>query len=201
MIARLRGRILQRDPNAVVLDVQGVGYEVRIPLSTYYELRDEGEADLHVHTHVREEEITLYGFGTLLEKAIFRRLIGVSGIGPRTAISLLSGLAPEDLAEAIRSGDLARLGTVPGVGRKTAERLILELRDKMDSLLAVAAEDRPRKGGGATPRGGMKADLLSALENLGYKTQGVEKAVERVLKARPDAPLEELLRETLRSLS
>lgn len=135
MIAHLTGTILSKQPNAVVIDVNGVGYEVTIPVSTFYELGDVGaQASLRVHTHVREDAIMLFGFRTGREKELFLRLTSVSGIGPKLGITFLSGTSPDDLIAAIRSNDLARLVSIPGVGRKTAERVVIELRDKIGQL-------------------------------------------------------------------
>lgn len=174
MIARLRGRLLEKKPNLALLDVQGVGYEVFIPVSTYYLLPDPpGETELSIYTHVREDVLALYGFRTRDEKRVFEKLISVSGIGPKLAITILSGLEASELAPAIRQNDVAKLTRIPGVGRKTAERLVLELRDK---LFEVGAEkDAPSAG--LAP---VEEDVLSALVNLGYPRQVAEKCVKAV---------------------
>ena len=136
MIAHLRGRLLEKHPNRVIVDVQGVGYEVHVPLSTFYDLAEAGgEISLRVHTHVREDALALYGFATMLELQIFERLISVSGIGPKLALAVLSGIEPEELVAAVRHGDVVRLTGIPGVGKKTAERIGLELKDRLPALL------------------------------------------------------------------
>src|SRR5258708_25376247 len=160
MIARLRGRLLEKSPNQAIVDVQGVGYDVTIPLSTFYQLPDPpGEAELSVYTHVREDSLALYGFHTAREKLVFMKLISVSGIGPKLAITVLSGLEANELIPAIRQNDLARLTRIPGVGKKTAERMVLELRDKLAG--ADAALSAPSSGFSQP-----EEDVLSALTNL-----------------------------------
>ncbi|HEY8020986.1 MAG TPA: Holliday junction branch migration protein RuvA [Thermoanaerobaculia bacterium] len=193
MIGHLTGQILRTSPDRVLLDVQGVGYEVHIPLSTYYEIeRRAGErVSLHVHTHVREDDISLFGFWTEREKQLFERLIGVSGIGPRLARVILSGMAPDDLLAALAAGDLGRLSTIPGVGKKTAERMVLELKDRMRELAAELPE-RPLPS---------DRDVVSALVNLGYKASQAERAVADARRDRPDAAFHELLRASLHRLS
>ncbi|HSK10684.1 MAG TPA: Holliday junction branch migration protein RuvA [Vicinamibacterales bacterium] len=183
MIALLRGRLLQKEPNRLVVDVQGVGYEVLVPLSTFYPLPDPGaEVTLRIHTHVREDAIALFGFLTSLELQVFERLIGISGIGPRLALAVLSGIEPADLVRAVQGGDVQRLTRIPGVGKKTAERIGLELKDRLPKDLAAAA-------GGDAARGAqpVRSDLVSALLNLGYHRPLAEKAVEAALEAEGDA--------------
>lgn len=195
MIGHLRGVVLAKSPERVLLEVGGVGYEVHIPVSTYYELDRLGDgaaASLHVHTHLREDAISLYGFWTETEKHLFERLIGVSGIGPRLARVILSGMPPADLIRAIAGGDLVRLSSVPGVGKKTAERLVLELRDKVREL-AAAPE--------AVAAGPGDEDLVSALVNLGYKRPQAERAVIEARRAAPEADFSDLLRASLKKLS
>src|SRR5579863_272523 len=195
MIGHLRGSVLALSPERLLLDVQGVGYELLIPLSTFYELeraKTAPEVRLFVHTHLREDGLTLFGFWTETEKRLFEKLIGVSGIGPRLARSILSGMASDDLAASIANGDLGRLSTIPGVGKKTAERLVLELRDKMRDF---ASEDRAAS---ASPAGD---DVVSALVNLGYKPANAERAVAEARRAAPDAPFHDLLRGALKQLS
>ncbi len=137
MISHLRGRLLEKQPNRVIVDVNGVGYDVHVPLSTFYEMAEPGaEIALRVHTHVREDALVLYGFATVLELHIFERLISVSGIGPKLALAVLSGIEPNELVSAIRTANVARLTGIPGIGKKTAERIGLELKDKMASLPA-----------------------------------------------------------------
>ena len=195
MIAYLRGRLLEKHPNRVVLDVNGVGYEVHVPLSSFYGMAEPGgDVALRVHTHVREEALALFGFGSALELQLFERLIAVSGIGPRLALAVLSGIEPPDLVQAVQRGDVARLTAIPGVGKKTAERISLELKDRLDSLGAVP---QASAGAAASPR----EDIISALLNLGYHRPAAEKAADAVLGAEPDAAFEDLLRGALRRLS
>ena len=197
MIAHLRGRILEKQPNRVVVDVGGVGYDVAVPLSTFYGLGDPGaEVALRVHTHVREEAISLFGFATALELDLFLRLIGISGIGPKVGLAVLSGIEPPDLVSAIERGDLARLTAIPGVGKKTSERIVLELKDRLPKAHVVAAA----AGAGDAPV--MRDDLLSALMNLGYHRPPAEKAVDSALNAvGRDAGFEHTLRQALRELA
>jgi holliday junction DNA helicase RuvA len=193
MIARLSGTLIEKSPNRLVIDVGGVGYEVLVPLSTFYGLGDAGApVTLRVHTHVREEILALYGFASELEQELFERLIGVSGIGPKLALAVLSGIDTGELVRAIRSQDVARLTRIPGVGKKTAERIGLELKDRLPEA-GVAPEGVA--GGGDT-----RDDLLSALVNLGYNRQVAEKAIDAGLKKSPGAPFEDLLRDILRGL-
>jgi Holliday junction DNA helicase RuvA len=196
MIGSLRGRILEKAPNRIVVDVQGVGYEVHVPLSTYYDLGDEhAEVALRIYTHVREDALQLFGFLTDLERQMFERLISVSGIGPKLAVAVLSGLETRDLVGAVQRADVARLTTIPGVGRKTAERIVLELKDRLTQLAAAPVEEAV-----PAPRDRHRADLLSALQNLGYHRPQAEKAVDAALKASPDATFEQTLRMALREL-
>ena len=198
MIAFLRGRVLQREPNRIVLDVQGVGYEVHVPLSTYYDAADEGdELSLRIYTHVREDALQLYGFLTDLERHTFERLISVSGIGPKLAIAVLSGLDAPELVAAVQRGDVLRLTGIPGIGRKTAERIVLELKDRLAHVALAAVADVPAP---MSPVERTRADLLSALHNLGYHRPQAEKAVESVLTTAPDATFEAALRAALREL-
>jgi Holliday junction DNA helicase RuvA len=198
MIAALRGRILEKSPNRVVVDVQGVGYEVHVPLSTYYDLGEEGaDVRLRVHTHVREDALHLYGFLTELERQMFGRLITVSGVGPKLAVAVLSGLDTRDLVAALQRADVARLTTIPGVGKKTAERIVLELKDRLMQLAVPAVEERA-PGASETER--LRVDLLSALQNLGYHRPQAEKAVDAALAAAPDASFEGAMRGALREL-
>lgn len=200
MIAFLRGRVLERTPNRLIVDVGGVGYDVAVPLSTFYSAGDDGaEIALRVHTHVREDQLALFGFATALELAAFERLIGVSGIGPKLALSVLSGIETRDLIGAIQRGDVARLTRIPGVGKKTAERMILELRDRLPK--AFAAEDVTAI---IAPENALRDDLISALSNLGYHQQAIDKALDKVMGAPPaDTPLafEAALRAALKELA
>lgn len=196
MIGFLQGTLLKVTPERLLLDVGGVGYEVHVPLSTYYELgkRGDGKAALYIHTHLREGEIALFGFATEREKRLFEQLLGVSGIGPRLARVILSGMAPDDLLAALAAGDLGRLATIPGVGKKTAERLVVELRDKVRELAADLPEP-------SASSGGADADVVSALVNLGYKAAQAERAMGEVRRERPQASFNELLRASLNRLS
>ena len=197
MIAHLRGTILEKQPNRIVVDVGGVGYDVAVPLSTFYGLADAGGAvALRVHTHVREDAITLFGFATALELDLFERLIGISGIGPKVGLAVLSGIEPSELVGAIERGDLARLTAIPGVGKKTAERIVLELKDRLPRAHVTAAvagvEDAPV----------LRDDLVSALLNLGYHRPLAEKGVDAALKAvGRDAGFERTLKQALRELA
>jgi Holliday junction DNA helicase RuvA len=196
VIAHIRGRILDKQPNRVIVDVNGVGYDVAVPLSTFYGLGDEGaEIALRVHTHVREEALALYGFATRLEQELFERLIGVSGIGPKVALAVLSGIEPPDLIRAIERGDLARLTAIPGVGKKTAERIVLELKDRLPRAAAPSAAERD----GAAPA--LRDDLLSALINLGYHRPLAEQAVESAVAHSPGGDFERTLKQALRELA
>ncbi|HYO13952.1 MAG TPA: Holliday junction branch migration protein RuvA [Thermoanaerobaculia bacterium] len=197
MIGYLQGNLLRVSPERLLLDVQGVGYEIQVPLSTYYEIEKRGgggRAALYIHTHLWEGGIALYGFWTEREKLTFEKLIGVSGIGPRLARVILSGMAPDDLVAAIASGDLGRLATIPGVGKKTAERMVLELRDKMRELAAGLSETTAT----AAPA---DQDVVSALVNLGYKAAQAERAVADVRREKPEAAFHDLLRASLNRLS
>ena len=193
MIARLFGRIADKQPNRLIVDVSGVGYDVQVPLSTYYATSDVGgEMALRIHTHVREDQLSLYGFATDLELTMFEKLIAVSGIGPKLALSVLSGIEPRDLAGAILRNDLARLTAIPGVGKKTAERICVELRDR----LPKAIEASP-----ASPEDSLREDLVSALANLGYHRQAIDKVLDKQLAGKSDAKFESVLRSALKDLS
>jgi Holliday junction DNA helicase RuvA len=197
MIAFLRGRILDKQPNLLIVDVQGVGYLVHVPLSTFYDAGDVGAAaELRIHTHVREEVLQLYGFLTVLEQQLFERLINISGIGPKLAISVLSGIEPRDLIAAVQRGDLARLTGIPGVGRKTAERIVLELKDRL-AQIAVPSGGAPEP---VVAGERLRDDLLSALQNLGYHRAMAEKAID-ASRSSTDAPsFEQALKAALREL-
>jgi len=178
VIAHIRGKLLYKIPNYVVIDCGGVGYELTISVATYTELRDVGaEAVLHVHTHVREDALQLYGFYEVTEKLLFEKLLTISGIGPKLAITVLSGISAERLVGAIRGGDHATLTKIPGIGKKTAERVVLELKDKLDDMVGTAAE-----AGAPVSLGGVADDVLSALVNLGYARPIALKAVETAAK-------------------
>ncbi|MBI4442176.1 MAG: Holliday junction branch migration protein RuvA [Acidobacteria bacterium] len=199
MIAHLRGKLLSKKPNRVIVETGGVGYEVSIPVSTFYELGEEGtEVSLRVFTHVREDALSLYGFRTDQEKRLFERLIAVAGVGPKLAITILSGLEMDELVPAIRESDVARLLRIPGVGKKTAERLVLELRDKLMDLEIAAEKPEPAS---ATELGRAEEDALSALVNLGYARGAAEAAVREAHAASPNGDFEQLLRSSLRLLA
>jgi Holliday junction DNA helicase RuvA len=197
MIAFLRGRVLEKQPNRIILDVQGVGYELFVPLSTYYDVGDEGaDVAVRVYTHVREDALQLYGFLTDLERQVFERLIGISGIGPKLAVAVLSGVDSRELVAAVQRGDVARLTAIPGIGKKTAERIVLELRDRLAQLAMPTPESAPA----AAPADRLRTDLVSALQNLGYHRPQAEKAVDATLSSNPDATFEHALRHVLREL-
>jgi holliday junction DNA helicase RuvA len=190
MIAHLRGRILEKHPSHLILEAAGVGYEIVISVPTFSGLPSEGsDLSLYIHTHVREDVLALYGFLRREEKHLFERLIGVSGIGPKLAMTVLSGIAPDALVTALRGNDLAALTRIPGVGKKTAERMVLELRDKLEGLTAAPAP---------APAGTMEEDVVSALVNLGYQRSPAEQAVKRALdKAGSSPEFEQLFRQTM----
>ncbi|MBU5636842.1 Holliday junction branch migration protein RuvA [Geomonas sp. Red69] len=197
MIALLTGKIAHKAPDYVILDVNGVGYQVFIPFSTYYALPAEGSTTtLQVHTSVKEDAINLYGFRTQQEKELFQLLIGVSGVGPKLANSILSNSEPAELSESLVSGNIARLSAIPGIGKKTAERLVLELKEKMKKLGMTHAAT----GVAAAPaKPEIREDILSALINLGYKENVVQKALAE-LKFPEDATVESLLKQALKKL-
>ena len=198
MIAFLRGRVHDKQPNRVIVDVGGIGYEVHVPLSTFYNLGDEGaEVSLRVHTHVREDALQLYGFLTELERQLFERLIAISGIGPKLAIVVLSGMETRDLVAAVQRADVARLTTIPGIGKKTAERIVLELKDR---LTQIAVPGPSETAPAASSADQLRSDLLSALLNLGYHRQQAEKAIEATIYAHPNVSLEHAVRAALREL-
>jgi len=195
MIGFLRGTVHQRRTDSVILDVGGVGYEVHIPVSTYYEIERAGEdatIELHIFTHLRDDGLSLFGFWTEREKQLFEKLLGVGGIGPKLARVILSGMAPKDLLDALGAGDVARLSSIPGVGKKTAQRMVLELKDKVAELAV---------GEPAAPPAPVDDDLVSALVNLGYKQSLAERAVAATRRENPDAEFPELLRHSLKKLS
>jgi len=195
VIAQVRGRLLRKEPQEAVVDVGGVGYRVAIPLSTFYRIGEPGdEVTLLTHTHVREDALALFGFLTADEQALFERLIAVSGVGPKLALSILSGIEAPDLVAALRASDVPRLTRIPGVGKKTAERLVLELKDKVQGLAAT------EEAAGPSPVSRAKEDLVSALVHLGYSRPEAEKGVDRALKE-GEGRFEDILRRTLRILS
>lgn len=194
MIALLRGVLVEKHPNQAIVEIAGVGYDVNIPVSTYTQLPDPGaEVRLRIHTHMREDALALYGFLTGDEKALFEKLIGVSGIGPTAAVKILSGLAAPDLIRAIQRGEVERLVRVPGVGKKTAERLVLELRDKLPALSGEEAA----APAAAAPFSAIEQDVLSALLNLGCARPQAENAVRKAKAAGAASDFEPLFRKAL----
>jgi Holliday junction DNA helicase RuvA len=190
MIGRLRGQLFEKKPGELIVDVAGVGYRVFVAMPTYSAMPDPGiEVTLDIHTHVREDAIHLYGFASGREHVVFERLTGISGIGPRLALTILSGSSVDDLIGSIKRGDLARLTSIPGVGKKTAERILLELRDKLKAFDAPDEKTRSEE------------DVLSALENLGYNRALVEGAIRRVLDGSGDLAFDELFKRTLQILT
>jgi len=195
MIAHLRGNLLSKQPNQIVVETGGVGYELTISVPTFSELPETGsDVSLHVHTHVREDLIALYGFFRLDEKRLFEKLITVSGIGPKLAITILSGMAADELAAAIRGNDLARLTKIPGIGKKTAERMVLELRDKLPETSGPSVTSVPAMNP-------MEEDVLSALVNLGYPRPVAEKTLAGVMKGGNGASFDAIFRQALAALS
>jgi holliday junction DNA helicase RuvA len=190
VIAHLRGKLMQKEPARVVVDVHGVGYEVCIPVTTFTVLPDLGvEVSIDIHTHVREDVIALYGFSTRRERIIFEKLMTISGIGPKLAVTILSGGSVEELIGAIKRGDLARLIAIPGVGKKTAERIILELKDKFQEFADAA------------PKPAVQTDVVSALENLGYPRGIAEGALNRAANGDGDAAFDVLFKRALQILT
>lgn len=200
MIAHLTGRILSKSTQAVVIETCGVGYEVNVPLSTFYDLPEpEEQVRLHVYTHVREDALQLFGFRSRTEKELFLMLISVSGIGPKLALNILSGIGPAELLEATARGDAARLQSIPGVGKKTADRIALELREKAAAALGDKVPE-------IVPGPGLHEqdvldDALSALVNLGYPPRSAKKALERAGRDLPEVRLEALIKEALKVLA
>jgi len=196
MIGLLRGRLLEKRPNHIILDVSGVGYLVAVPLSTFAALGDlHAEVTLLIHTHVREDAIALYGFLSQREKHLFELLLGASGVGPTLALKILSGMNVEDLVPAIRTGDLARLTKIPGVGRKTAERMVVELKDKLESVAIESEKPAP-----SSPAG-VEADVKSALLNLGYDERTADVALAEAKREAGTSNFEKLLRVSLKTLA
>lgn len=196
MIGYLRGTVLRSSPERVLLDVRGVGYAVHVPLSTFYELEKrepESQIGLYIHTHLREGALELFGFWTELEKHLFEKLIAVSGIGPKLARVILSGMAPGDLIGALAGADTARLATIPGIGKKTADRMVVELRDRVQDMAADLPE--------APPSQTQDEELVQALVGLGYKPRPAERAVAMAREELPDGEFSELLRASLKRLS
>jgi Holliday junction DNA helicase RuvA len=203
LIAKLTGKLDQKQPNTIIIDVGGVGYEVTIPVSTFYELGEPGsDVSLRIHTNVREDAIQLFGFWTAREKELFLRLTSVSGIGPKLAITMLSGMAAAELISAIRGNDIARLTTVPGVGRKTAERLVVELRDKLAKMTFDEGEQELVAAHAAgSDEEAIREDTTAALMSLGYPKAVAEKAVASALREEGSRTIEAVLKRALKRLS
>jgi Holliday junction DNA helicase RuvA len=202
LIAQLSGKLISKQPNTIIIDIGGVGYEVTIPLSTFYGLGEIGsEATLKVHTHVREDIIQLFGFLTSREKELFLRLTSVSGIGPKLAITMLSGLSAAELIPAIKNNDLGRLTAIPGVGRKTAERVVVELRDKLAAMsleeMAVATTAQAASGTDLN----LRDDTIAALIQLGYQRAQAERAVDSALREEGERTIQAVLKRSLKRLS
>jgi holliday junction DNA helicase RuvA len=197
VIAQIRGTLLEKAPSRLIVDVSGVGYDVQVPLSTFYVVGEPGGVVvLRIHTHVREDVIALYGFATPLEHDVFERLIAISGVGPKLALAVLSGIEPTELIKAVRVQDIARLTAIPGIGKKTAERISLELKDRLPTSLASVGQP----GTARSAEDQLRTDLLSALLNLGYQRPAVEKAIDQVTRNVPDIRFEQALKEILRLL-
>lgn len=193
MIAYLKGRIQQKTPGQVILDIGGVGYCAFIPISTYLRLGDEGSScELHIYTHLTDSALALYGFSTGEEKGIFLKLIGISGIGPKLALNVLSGIGPAELEEAVQNSDVARITLIPGIGKKLATRIALELQEKIEKKEKVLVARGSKE----------KEDLISTLMNLGFRRKEVEGVVDQTIRTlKPQAGIEKLLRECLRKLA
>jgi Holliday junction DNA helicase RuvA len=201
MIAFLSGKLLEKQANSVIVDVGGVGYEVTIPLSTFYELGEPGtDVELRIYTHVREDAIQLFGFKTTRERDLYLKLISVQGIGAKSGVTMLSGMSSDEIVAAIRSNDIGRLTAIPGVGRKTAERLVIELRDKM-SELAAAAGAASSFSAEELPSDVVFDDALSALVNLGYQKAAAERALKKVVQDGTEMSVQKLLRRSLQVLA
>ena len=206
MIAYLSGTLLSKQATSAIVDVGGVGYDVAIPLSTFYELGEVGApVQLRIYTHVREDTLQLFGFKTARERELFLQLISVSGVGPGLAIKLLSGMNADELVASIRTNNLVRLVAIPGVGRKTAERLVVDLRDKIAALSSPALEQefaaKAAAAGAPTSKDSIRNDALSALANLGYQKSAAEKAVTKAVDEGGELSVEVILRRSLRSLA
>ena len=202
MIAFLSGKLLEKQANTVILDVGGVGYEVTIPLSTFYEIGDIGsDVQLRIFTHVREDAIQLFGFRTIRERELYLKLISVQGIGPKSGITMLSGMNVDEIIAAIRTDNLAKLTAIPGVGRKTAERLVIELRDKVDQLAAGVSAETSAGPGAGIGADGVFDDALSALVNLGYQKNAAEKALQQSRQEGTELNVQKLLRAALQRLA
>ena len=202
MIAFLSGKLLEKTANSVIVDVAGVGYEVLIPLSTFYEIGDVGsEIQLRIYTHVREDAIQLFGFKTNRERDLYLKLISVQGVGAKSGITMLSGMSADEIIDAIRKDNLAKLTAIPGVGRKTAERLVIELRDKVGELAMAATGGEAGTGPSGRTGDDVFDDALSALLNLGYQRNAAEKAVQQVRREGVEENVQKILRASLQKLA
>lgn len=204
MIGFLSGKLLEKEANSVIVDVGGVGYEVSIPLSTFYEIGEVGsDVKLRIFTHVREDAIQLFGFKTSRERDLYLKLISVQGIGAKSGITMLSGMSADEIIAAIRTDNLARLTSIPGVGKKTAERLVIELRDKVGELSSGSSSAAAGAGGGAAANSADEVfdDALSALVNLGYQRALAEKALQQSAKEGTEVTVQKLLRAALQRLA
>ncbi len=202
MIAFLSGKLLEKSANSVIVDVSGVGYEVAIPLSTFYEIGEVGETvELRVYTSVREDAIQLFGFKTQREKDLYLKLISVQGVGAKSGITMLSGMSADEIVSALRTENLAKLTSIPGVGRKTAERLVVELRDKVGELSAGVSAGASMGAVAGVGSEGIYDDALSALVNLGYQKNAAEKALQQARQDGVEANVQKLLRAALQRLA
>lgn len=203
MIAYLSGKLLEKEANSVIVDVNGVGYEVAIPLSTFYELGEVGsDVQLRIYTYVREDTLSLFGFKSLREKELFLKLISVSGIGAKSGIGILSGMSADEIINAIRSNNLVRLNSIPGIGKKTAERIVIELRDKINSISAGTIETSQTSETPTISSGNdVYDDAVSALTNLGYQRQFAEKALNQAMQEGTEMSVQKLLRRSLQLLA
>ena len=192
MIGYLTGKIISSKPTQILLDVNGVGYEVRISINTFEKLSGKNTVSLHIYTNVKEDSITLFGFYSVAEKEMFELLISISGVGPKSALSLLSGISTDDLKQAITTSNVERIVSVPGIGRKTAERLILELRNKVRDI---------KEEGISSAKPSLQKEAVSALTTLGYNLVASEKVVNKILSEIPDCSLEELIKRSLKELN
>ena len=202
MIAYLSGKLLEKQANSVIVDVGGIGYEVSIPLSTFYVLGEVGsDVQLRIYTHVREDALQLFGFQTERERLLYLKLISVQGIGAKSGISMLSGMSADELIVAIRTDNLARLTSIPGVGKKTAERIVIELRDKLNEISSGAVQDNVTAAQTSVPADAVYDDALSALTNLGYQRNAAEKALKQAVQEGTEMSVQKLLRRSLQLLA
>lgn len=202
MIAYLKGKLFAKQANSVIVETGGVGYEVIIPLSTFYELGDVGsEVELRIYTHVREDTLQLFGFKTERERELYLKLISVQGIGAKSGVAMLSGMSADEIVTAIRTDNVVRLTAIPGVGKKTAERLVIELRDKMQDLLSGAEKEASSAGQAGAPLDETYEDALSALLNLGYNRAAADKALKQTVQEGTEMSVQKLLRRSLQHLA